>query len=661
MPDTFLHELLHWVAAHPHWMGLVIFLTALGESLALVGMLVPGAVLMFGFGALVALGHLEFWPACAWAVAGAVAGDGLSFWLGKAYHQRLRCLWPFSRHPQALARAEVFFYRHGGKSVLFGRFFGPVRAVIPAVAGMLDMPVGRFFVVNVLSALLWAPAYLLPGMVFAASLELAAQVAWRLVVLALLAIALVWLTVVLVRRLFGLLHPRVHGWVLAFARWSRDKPLLRPVSVSLLDPNENEVRGLATLGVLLLCIGLLGKLLLDAAGQELPTALDRGVYRFLQDLRTPWADQVMVLITELGDSEVKLTLAAVVFAWLLWRRARSAAWHWLAALGFGVLTTSLFKWLFQVQRPFEAGYQGWLGSWSFPSNHATMGTILFGFLAVLIARETPPNRRWIPYLAAALVYLPIAFSRLYLGVHWLTDTLAGIALGLAWVSLVGLAYNQRPSRAVGRRSLVLAALAAVALSLPPHAWLHHADDLRRYQPAQPSLVLERSRWLAGAGDLPAWRLDWRGRHQQPLLLQWAAPAPRVRATLAGAGWQPAPTLSAAALLAWLNPRVELAELPVLPRVHAGRHEAFSLVLPTGIPDSRWVLRFWDSGYRLENGDPVWLAGLDRERLERRLGMITVPLDSPAALLPESLRSALAPALATGRARLVGGGNPPVVP
>ncbi|MDX1655736.1 MAG: DedA family protein, partial [Candidatus Competibacteraceae bacterium] len=213
-----LPALLDWTAAHPALMGLLIFAVALGESLAMVGMLVPGAVLMFGFGTLIALGHLDFYAAWTWAALGAIVGDGLSFWLGRVYRQRLRELWPFSRHPLMLSRSEAFFRRHGGKSVLMGRFFGPVRAVIPAVAGMLDMPTGRFLVVNVLSALLWAPAYLLPGMVFGASLELASQVAWRLVVLVVLVLVLLWLTVYLVTGLYRLLHPRVRIWLLRYSR-----------------------------------------------------------------------------------------------------------------------------------------------------------------------------------------------------------------------------------------------------------------------------------------------------------------------------------------------------------------------------------------------------------------------------------------------------------
>jgi membrane protein DedA with SNARE-associated domain len=130
MIDLF-YQLLDWVAQNPLWSGVVIFLVAMSESLAIVGLIVPGVIIMFGIGALIAAGAIEFWSAMAWAVAGAVVGDGLSFWLGRHYRDRLTAMWPFSRYPSSLEQGVAFFNKYGGKSVAFGRFFGPVRAVIP--------------------------------------------------------------------------------------------------------------------------------------------------------------------------------------------------------------------------------------------------------------------------------------------------------------------------------------------------------------------------------------------------------------------------------------------------------------------------------------------------------------------------------------------------
>ncbi len=646
MNGEFLDGILAWVNAHPGWMGLIVFLTAMAESLAVVGLVVPGAAMMFGFGALVALGHLDFWSACGWAVVGAVVGDGLSFWLGRALHQRLRLLWPFSRHPRLLARGEAYFLRHGGKSVLFGRFFGPVRAVVPAVAGMMDMPLARFLVVNVVSALLWAPAYLLPGMVFAASLELAAQVTLRLVILILLLIVVLWLTVRVVRGLLRFVQPRMSRWLHRFAVWSRERPVLGPVTASLVDPEHGELQGLAALAALLVGAAMFLPLLLRAAGQDLPTGLDRNLYRFLQDLRTPWVDELMVRITALGDSVTVIALAATVLAWLLWRRARSAALHWLAAVGFGFALANLFKLLLQTSRP-VASYAG-VSSYSFPSAHATMSTVVFGFLAVLVARELVPERRWGPYLAAALLVIPVAFSRLYLGVHWLSDTVAGIGLGLAWVGVLGLAYNRHPARHLRPGALALVAVTTLVGTGAVHASLRHEADLHRYRPPPPvETVVSVLEWRAqGWRDLPTHRQDFRGRRREPLAVQWAATREALRRHLDAGGWVAPPDLDPHSALRWLSPRAEILSLPVLPRIHEGQAEDLALVRPGSDGEGRWVLRLWRTAVSLDTPSgtgahlPIWVGSLSRQVLDRRLPFLAIPAERTAPSL-EPLDGALA--------------------
>jgi undecaprenyl-diphosphatase len=92
-----------------------------------------------------------------------VFGDAVSYWLGRNFGGGIARVWPFSRHPELLSRGILFFERHGGKSVFIGRFFGPVRAVVPLAAGIMQMPRGRFWLANVISALVWAPMLLLVG------------------------------------------------------------------------------------------------------------------------------------------------------------------------------------------------------------------------------------------------------------------------------------------------------------------------------------------------------------------------------------------------------------------------------------------------------------------------------------------------------------------
>ena len=165
MEDLLTGELLGWLGSHTRWLGLAIFMIALVESLAIAGLLVPGVVLLFAASALAGGGNLGLMAALTWAFAGAVCGDLISFAMGRWFHQDIRRLRLFARHPQWLDRGESFFRQYGTYSIVLGRFIGPIRPIIPMVAGMFDMPFWRFLLVNILSALAWAPLYVLPGYV----------------------------------------------------------------------------------------------------------------------------------------------------------------------------------------------------------------------------------------------------------------------------------------------------------------------------------------------------------------------------------------------------------------------------------------------------------------------------------------------------------------
>ncbi|HEY5601915.1 MAG TPA: VTT domain-containing protein [Gammaproteobacteria bacterium] len=184
-----IQPVLDWITRHPELAGLMVFMVAAGESLALVGIVVPGVVFMLGIGALVGLNALDLWQALFWAAAGAIVGDWVSYWLGRHFDQQLRHVWPLSRYPQLIPRGEKFFARHGGVSVLFGRFVGPLRPIIPAVAGIMHMPQGKFYFINVVSAILWAPVVILPGVAFGESIQLANEVFLRLIAVIVILIA----------------------------------------------------------------------------------------------------------------------------------------------------------------------------------------------------------------------------------------------------------------------------------------------------------------------------------------------------------------------------------------------------------------------------------------------------------------------------------------
>ncbi|WP_198266132.1 DedA family protein [sulfur-oxidizing endosymbiont of Gigantopelta aegis] len=143
--------------------GLIVFLIAFLETFLLIGFFFPGSIALIAIGGLIASGHLDLWPTLFWAFAGAVIGDNLSFWIGVYFQAPLKKTRLYQKHQSEFAKGEEFFHQYGIYSVVLGRFIGPIRAVIPAIAGSLGMSGRLFFLVNICSALLWAPIYILPG------------------------------------------------------------------------------------------------------------------------------------------------------------------------------------------------------------------------------------------------------------------------------------------------------------------------------------------------------------------------------------------------------------------------------------------------------------------------------------------------------------------
>lgn len=640
MDDGLLQAFIGWVAAHPGAAGLAVAFIAFTESLVLVGLVMPGAALLFGVGALIAVGALPLGSTLAWAAAGALAGDWLSFFIGRRYELTLRRMWPLRNHPQLIERGLHFINRHGGKSIFMGRFVGPVRPLLPAVAGMLRMRTGRFLLISTLATALWAPVYLLPGALFGASLGLASEVGGRLVMAILILTAMVWISVVLVRRVYRLLQPHTVDFLNRAAVWSTRHPLLGRVTHGLIDPARPDAGTLAAWALMLLVAVWGFSFILGSALQSLPpTDLDRALYDTLQGLRTPWVDVLMVRLTQLGDLAVIAALALIVTLWLAARHRWIACAHWLGAVAFALLVPWLLKSLLDIPRP-EA-IAAFLPDASFPSGHATRGITLFGFLAVLTARDFSIAWRWLPYTAALLIALAIAASRLYLGAHWLSDVLGGLTLGLIWITVLGIAFRRHEP--VAGRGRQLSALALAALLVGGTLYSNHylPRDLQRYAVQRTVHSFTAADWLAGDWrQLPRLRHDLRLRRNHPLTLQWAGDPERLAQQLDTAGWQTARPLTWRDSLLWFGTAGD-EPLPILPQIHDGEHEVLTLWRHSTVPGERLVLRLWKVPYRLQPGDiPLYVGNVSRLTEVTILPSITLPrtrtdFETPlTALLPQ---------------------------
>ncbi|MCU1715587.1 bifunctional DedA family/phosphatase PAP2 family protein [Pseudomonas sp. 5P_3.1_Bac2] len=391
-----------WLGANPQWLGVAVFVVACLECLTIIGIVIPGAVLLLALAVLAGSGALSLWETLLLATLGGLLGDIMSYGIGRYYHQDIHRLPVLRSHPKWLASAEEFFQRNGVISLLVGRFIGPLRPMLPTVAGMLNMPFGRFFAVSVLASVGWAVAYMLPGWATGAAFRLPLPPGF-------------WQQAGFV--VFGI------GLVLGLSIWASTKRL-RWASL------------FAALSSLALLVALM-------ASWPRLSDLDHGLMTLVQEQRSEHLDMLMVLITRVGDWRTQLAAAVLLGVILLVGRQRRALALAIGSTLGSAIGNGLLKAIFERPRP--QILLDPLGSYSFPSGHSSASFAFFLVLGVLAGREQAPRQRLTWLLVASLPALAIAMSRVYLGVHWPTDVIAGAMLASCMCAIsLALVQWQKP-------------------------------------------------------------------------------------------------------------------------------------------------------------------------------------------------------------------------
>lgn len=198
--EEWLHNLFEFLPDGPPYYAAIAFVAFL-ESLVAAGVVIPGSSLIVFVGFLALHGRGNIGTIIAVAAVGAFLGDMLSFWAGARFGERLIFSKLFQKRKSILRQAERFFDAHGGKSVFFGRFVGPVRGFVPFVAGSAQMSPKAFTYYAIVSAILWGLAY--PGLGYLAGYSWENVETWttRISLLTALLLAVV-IFVTLIRRRF---------------------------------------------------------------------------------------------------------------------------------------------------------------------------------------------------------------------------------------------------------------------------------------------------------------------------------------------------------------------------------------------------------------------------------------------------------------------------
>lgn len=590
----------HWLSDHSTIAGIVVFLIAFTESLIVVGLIVPGIVLMFGVGTLVGAGALAFWDTIIIAFFGAVAGDAISFLIGKHYHERVMQVWPFKQHPEYFEKGERFFRKHGGKSILFGRFIGPVRPIIPAVAGMMGMSQSYFFFINVLSAAGWAPFYLMPGIVFGSSLALAAAVGTRLVVVLLSCIVLVLLASWLFKVFFRSTLPWFQNH---FVVWYENAVISKRLLRLIFDESVVLDRGafLVSTASVLLTIFVLGLITsfweprIDTVVREFFTYIQISYFTAFYDFVISfieWGTLVFILIN--------MALLSVYYG------QNTFVMRYLGAISAacGVLfAVFLLKYFISGDSVF------------------LVGELAEQVRIVLIAAYTLLVIRIFDYWFEDTARLFVAPIVMIFGLVISTGLLyfsfisfSGLVMGVSAASLIlllviwGVEYKLKQSfvNAFSISSLSIIVLFS-ALSIEEYQF--------QEQPTTTTKRVDMQNWLdSNWQDLESYRNGLLFDEASRFNAQWRGSKESIQQWLLNNGWRSA-DVNLKGLLMWLSADAELRNLANIPASHYGRRQAFAMEKYFGEEQSqRYLLRFFKQQSIAINDEPVWLVTITLDTL-----------------------------------------------
>jgi undecaprenyl-diphosphatase len=440
------------------WTYLLVGVLAFLETGAFVGLIAPGETTVIVGGVVAGQGQISLILLIAITWVCAVAGDLTSYFAGR----RLGRAW-LLRHgervkitEERLRVVEDFFDRRGGMTILIGRFIGFVRALAPFIAGTSRMPLRKFLPYDVLGAGAWAATFATLGYVFWHSFsQLTTYVSRGLLAFATVVgvvALLVWL--VQLRRDPGK-RERVRAWL----DEHRDQPGWRPI-VRLAGPVWRLIGRPTAGGAELAGRFGLGRLTPGELGLELTTLLallavggftffglgdltsepglpqiDRTAADVAHRLKIDPLVEIAKVVTDLGSLAVVLAVTLATAVWALTRRRWIDAAALAVGLGLDVLLVHVAKAAYDRTRP-SGGLVDFSYA-SYPSGHVAYAVSLVACATVLVRAGSGWAVRFAAVTVAVVLVVVVGITRVYLGVHYLTDVIGGAALGIAVWALVG--------------------------------------------------------------------------------------------------------------------------------------------------------------------------------------------------------------------------------
>lgn len=358
-----------------------------------VGLPIPGETLMAGLGYMCKTPVSVFF-ATTCSVAGTFAGSMLAYGIGYRLGEKiiLKLGKPFHISEEKLNQSKVFLEKHEAAYVISSRFIPGVRHIVPYLTGIDHLNIAKISIYNLISSILWCGAFVGLGRLLDKK----------------------WTIIVTLVRSYTLLGLMILLFIFLVYRYlNKYKLILYTLSVSLF---------------------IFIKFCSELMEKELST-FDTAIYKELSRLITEDLTDIMIFISIFGSAIVLIPLA-VLLVLITWKSQKYALYGKMAAVNLVVVSVlnEVFKLLFHRQRPDILRLVTVTG-YSFPSGHSMVGMAFYGFILYLCFKNIKKPWNYCASCLLAVLIISIGISRIYLGVHYASDVIAGFSAGLAWLTI----------------------------------------------------------------------------------------------------------------------------------------------------------------------------------------------------------------------------------